>query len=249
MDQGRRTFLRTFGLTVLGLPLASASAALTFQSVQKSPRKRLALAIDIQKLANPVLLATLVQACHKAHNVPQIPDPSKQVWWCKRTGLQETLGLEKKSPFPRSLRHLNTFVLCNHCKNPPCVRVCPTGATFQRPNGVVAMDAHRCIGCRYCMAACPYGARSFNYFDPRRFLENPNPRFPRRTKGVVEKCNLCEERLLEGKPPLCVSLSNGAIVFGDLEEPRSLLVATLAERPSFLRKPWLGTEPHVFYLL
>jgi molybdopterin-containing oxidoreductase family iron-sulfur binding subunit len=99
------------------------------------------------------------------------------------------------------------------------------------------------------MAACPYGARSFNYLNPKPFIDRQNPDFPIRTKGVVEKCNLCEERLLENKPPLCVSLAKGAMIFGDLEEQDSCLVKALAKRPSIVRKPWLGTEPKVFYLL
>jgi molybdopterin-containing oxidoreductase family iron-sulfur binding subunit len=83
------------------------------------------------------------------------------------------------------------MVLCNHCDNPPCVRVCPTQATWKREDGIVAMDWHRCIGCRYCIAACPYRSRSFNWLDPRPYIQNQNLEFPRRTKGVVEKCTMC----------------------------------------------------------
>ena len=90
-------------------------------------------------------------------------------------------------------------------------------------NGIVAMDFHRCIGCRFCMAACPYGARSFNWQDPRPFIKNYNPEFPTRMRGVVEKCNFCGERLALGLEPACVEAckGTGAMVFGDLNDPHS----------------------------
>ncbi len=96
------------------------------------------------------------------------------------------------------LQDRRVLVLCNHCDNPPCVRVCPTQATWRRDDGIVMMDYHRCIGCRYCMAACPYGSRSFNWRDPRPYIKDINDGYPTRTKGVVEKCNFCEERLATG---------------------------------------------------
>jgi Fe-S-cluster-containing dehydrogenase component len=96
--------------------------------------------------------------------------------------------------------HRPFLVLCNHCENPPCVRACPTQATFKRESdGIVLMDFHRCIGCRFCMAACPYGSRSFNFRDPRPFIEEHQQSIPTRMKGVVEKCNFCAERLAVGE--------------------------------------------------
>jgi Fe-S-cluster-containing dehydrogenase component len=130
--------------------------------------------------------------------------------------------------FPESAlpdRHENQFpALCNHCDNPSCVKACPTKATFvNEKNGIVAMDFHRCIGCRFCMAACPYGARSFNWQDPRPFIKAYNPDFPTRMRGVVEKCNFCGERLALGLEPACVEAckGTGAMVFGDLNDPHS----------------------------
>jgi len=111
--------------------------------------------------------------------------------------------------------------LCNHCTNPPCVRVCPTKATFKRAeDGIVMMDFHRCIGCRYCMAGCPYGARSFNFRDPRPYIKTElNMKFPTRERGVVEKCNFCAERLADGLLPACVEACKaGALSFGDLAD-------------------------------
>ena len=99
------------------------------------------------------------------------------------------------------------------------------------------------------MAACPYGSRSFNFSDPRKHLEDPTPDFPTRTKGVVEKCEFCAERLAEGKQPACVEVSEGALLFGDLQDPHSDVSKALEERYSIRRKPELGTEPCVYYLI
>ena len=147
------------------------------------------------------------------------------------------------------------MVLCNHCERPSCVRVCPTGATWKREDGVVMMDMHRCIGCRYCIVACPYGSRSFNWSDPRPNIKpDIDPEYPTRSKGVVEKCNLCAERLAKGLGPACVDAANqvageGAMYFGDLGDPGSEIVQVLRSRLSIQRRPHLGTEPHVFYLV
>ncbi len=113
------------------------------------------------------------------------------------------------------------------------------------------MDYHRCIGCRYCMAACPFGSRSFNWGEPREYLDlaKLNPEFPTRMRGVVEKCNFCVERLAVGKLPACVEASEGAIVFGDLTDPDSDVRKVLRERFTIRRKPTVGTEPSVYYII
>ena len=115
----------------------------------------------------------------------------------------------------------------------------------------MAMGCHRCIGCRFSMAGCPYGARSFNYMDPRKHLSDPvsNPRYPTRMIGVVEKCTFCTELLAVGKLPACVEASNGAILFGDLNDPKSAVRKALAENYNIRRKPALGTQPGVYYLV
>jgi molybdopterin-containing oxidoreductase family iron-sulfur binding subunit len=142
------------------------------------------------------------------------------------------------------------LVFCNHCDNPPCVRVCPTKATWKREDGIVMMDWHRCIGCRYCVAGCPYGSRSFNWVEPRPHIKSLNPEFPTRTKGVVEKCTFCEERLAKGQGPACVSACREkAMVFGNLNDPASEVRELLRVRYSIRRKPQLGTQPEVYYLV
>lgn len=99
------------------------------------------------------------------------------------------------------------------------------------------------------MAACPYGSRNFNFRDPRPFIEETAPGFPTRTAGVVEKCNLCAERLAKGEQPHCVEASEGAIVVGDLEDPDSEIRHLLAEHYTIRRKQSLGTEPSVYYIV
>ncbi len=146
------------------------------------------------------------------------------------------------------IKRMKFPVLCNHCEEPSCVRVCPTQATFKRPDGIVAMDYHRCIGCRFCMAACPYGARSFNFFDPRPYIEQVNPELPTRTKGVVEKCTFCVERIDKGLAPVCVEASGGAIIFGDLDDPQSEVRKALRENFAIKRKVELGTGPNIYYI-
>jgi len=99
------------------------------------------------------------------------------------------------------------------------------------------------------MAACPYGSRSFNFRDPRPFIDDQNPEFPTRMKGVVEKCNFCAERLAVGKEPACVEASNGIIAFGDLGDPESEVRKLLASNYSIRRKQGLGTGPSVYYIV
>ena len=108
-------------------------------------------------------------------------------------------------------------MMCQHCAEPPCVDVCPTGASFKREDGIVLVDKHRCIGCRYCMMACPYKARSFVHAP----LHDQNPDVPR-GKGTVESCTMCVQRIDVGKQPACAeACPNKSILFGNLHDPNS----------------------------
>ena len=142
---------------------------------------------------------------------------------------------------------------CFHCDNPPCVKACPTQATFKMDNGIVNVDYDRCIGCRYCMVACPYDNRVFNWRAP---VQEPPAdvavvgETPARPKGVVEKCTFCVQRTAEGLLPRCVvACPTGARVFGDLDDPDSEVSVQLRERPSYVVFPERGTEPSVHYLI
>ncbi len=129
-------------------------------------------------------------------------------------------------------------VSCQHCENAPCIEVCPTGATYRRPHGIVAMDYALCNGCRACLAACPYGARS--YVPPGEGA---------RGGGVVEKCDFCAGRVDRGLSPACVdACAQGARVFGDRGDPGSGVAALLAGRPAMRLFEELGTSPRVHYL-
>jgi [DsrC]-trisulfide reductase subunit O len=208
--------------------------------------RRWCLVVDTQKCLRDQNCTRCLEACRSAHNVPQIPNRAHEVKWIWKENFEKV--------FPEStqetLRGKPAVVLCNHCDQPACVRVCPTKATWKRQDGIVMMDWHRCIGCRYCIAACPYGSRSFNWVDPRPYIGTLNTDFPTRTKGVVEKCNFCEERLAEGKPPACVeACKEKALIFGDRNDPNSPAAALLRAHYSIRRKPELGTHPEVYYLV
>ncbi len=190
-----------------------------------------------------------ILACHRVHNVPDIGDVEEEVKWIWTTSYEGAFP-GRQHDYIDGLRSKPFVVLCNHCANPSCVRVCPTRATFKRSDGIVMMDYHRCIGCRYCMAACPYGARSFNFRDPRPYLDEVNPDYPTREKGVVEKCNFCAERLAAGIPPACVeACRDGALAFGDIEDPGSEVRKLLNSGHVLRRKPELGTGPQVYYIV
>ncbi len=120
---------------------------------------------------------------------------------------------------------------CNHCDNPPCVHACPTGASHRREGGFVAVAKGKCIGCKACMAACPYDAR---FVHP---------------EGYVSKCTFCQHRVAEGQNPACVSVCpTHCMFFGDLDDPASEVNRLLATRAHHALLPMAGTRPHVFYL-
>ena len=141
---------------------------------------------------------------------------------------------------------------CQHCENPACLKVCPTGATYKDEQGRVEIDYDRCIGCRMCMAACPFNARVFNWEDPQRDgdFNWGDARVPVRTRGVMEKCTLCKERTDAGEEPMCVvCCPTHARVFGDLDDPNSELAqlrATKGKSVHILLEE-KGTKPQVFY--
>ncbi len=152
---------------------------------------------------------------------------------------------------------------CQHCDNPPCTKVCPVDATFKRQDGIVLIDNERCIGCRFCIAACPYSARTFNWLEPKK-VEGDEDRVydielnvPQK-KGTISKCLFSADRLREEKMPYCVSACpNGVYWFGDLNEDSVTNGTTketyrfsdlIRENAGFLLMPELGTKPSVYYL-
>jgi Fe-S-cluster-containing dehydrogenase component len=270
MSMDRRKFLKIAGISsILGF---GASLATTTQAARQNepapPRiepdkdglvaKRWAMVVDMSKFRTEEDIKKTVDACHRAHNVPDFRNPDGgvdrkfEVKWIWQTSYERAFPGQENRYMDERLKDMPFVVMCNHCDNPPCVRVCPTQATFKLPNGITMQDMHRCIGCRFCMAACPYGSRSFNWTDPRKALkpEAENREYPTRTKGVVEKCTFCSERLQKGVMPACVEAApKGGLVFGDIEAPDSEVRKIVTSKLTIRRKPELGTGPAVYYLI
>ena len=157
----------------------------------------------------------------------------------------------EKGRYPNA-QLINLPMLCQHCSNAPCVKACPAGANKQLENGLIVIDSSLCIGCRYCMVACPYNARSFindiktglpgganDYSAYGRSIE----------KGTVNKCNFCQERIDAGKEPACVeTCPANARIFGDLDDPYSTVSKLASKANAKQLYPEAGTDPVVFYL-
>jgi molybdopterin-containing oxidoreductase family iron-sulfur binding subunit len=274
MDSKRRDFLKIAGLTAIagiaapsafnsllkGEAVASEAAAAGAHGAAAPTGKRWGMVIDVKKFTeNPGLAEKCVSTCHTIHNVPDFGNKKDEIKWIWVDSFKHVFP-DDSSQYkkPEALDSLPILTLCNHCDNPPCVRACPTQATFKSKDGIVGMDYHRCIGCRFCMAACPYGARSFNWRDPRGkdasgqpFIKAENPKFPTRMRGVVEKCNFCTERLAIGQIPACVEVAaqSKALVFGDLNDPNSEISQVLKTTFTIQRKPSAGTHPSLFYII
>ncbi len=230
--------------------LSKAKSPKTSLGAQAQIGKRWAMVIDTELCREEDKCISCIEACHYVHNVPDFGNPKDEIKWLW-TIPYENAFLEGEHTFIKEdLKGSPILALCNHCDHPPCVKVCPTQATWKREDGIVMMDYHRCIGCRYCMAACPYGSRSFNWRNPRPFIKEIYPDFPTRTRGVVEKCNFCVERLAQGLQPACVeACQEKALVFGDLEDPNSEIREILNSKYTIRRKPGLGTMPEVYYIV
>ncbi len=249
----RKKFLKIAGISALaatGERLGDAFAEAS-ETSGSTAGQRLGMVIDLRKCAQEKDCTQCIDACHKIHNVPDIEERNHKIEWIWKDKFQHAFPSSHGSYVAKHIEQLPVLLLCNHCDNPPCVRVCPTKATWKRDSdGIVVMDWHRCIGCRYCMAACPYGSRSFNWIDPRPNIAAVNDAYPTRTKGVVEKCNFCEERIAKGELPACVeACPQNAMLFGDLNKAGSEIRQLLASEFAIRRKPELGTNPEVFYIV
>ena len=234
----RRHFLK--GLTTVGaLALAPGVVLYRFGEVSASEtgvsnKERWGMLIDINKCQTGC--SACVTACSNENGWNAREDSRTDAQWIRKVTITNSTSGHKKS-LP---------VMCQHCAEPPCVYVCPTGASFKRADGIVLVDKHICIGCRYCMMACPYKARSFVHED----VEGQKSHAPR-GKGTVESCTLCVHRVDNGRQPACVEACSheggGAFLFGDLKDPKSAISQELARYGGAVLRADIGADPGVFY--
>ena len=196
-----------------------------------------------------------VYACVQENNQSRKP----QIQWIRVLRLKNgSLNLEESEHYyeagmvPKD-GYYTIPIQCQQCENPPCVKVCPTGATWQEPDGIVVVDYNWCIGCRYCMAACPYWARRFNFAEPFIPKEeiNTNTHYlgnRPRMRGVVEKCTFCIQRTRKGRYPACVEACPvGARKFGNILDPESEISKVIETKRVFRLKADLNTRPKFYY--
>ncbi len=245
MDPSRRNFMTQTG-TAAGAALIAPGVFLTSPAAAKpadqrvTSEKRWGLLIDTAKCVNGC--DACVSACENENgwggtdNSEKRSSPEQRAQWIRKVQLKE-----------KATGHVTTLpLMCQHCEIPPCADVCPTGASFRRVDGIVLVDKHICIGCRYCMMACPYKARSFIHED----IKDQKPWAPR-GKGTVESCTLCVHRVDKGRIPACVeacgSEDHQAIVFGDLYDEKSEISRQLEEHGGKQIRADLGLNTGVRY--
>ena len=220
------------GIQLIEIARAAAPAGTT--SAGANPQVRWGMLIDTTKCAAGC--TDCVTACNAENGLDPQPSPTS-AQWLRKIEIKEI----------KTGRAASVPVMCQHCAEPPCVDVCPTGASFKRADGIVLVDRHACIGCRYCVMACPYKARSFVHEE----LTAQQPDVPR-GKGCVEGCTLCVHRLDKGEKTTacaeaCTKAGHGAIVFGDLNDPTSEIARRVREIQTTQLRADLRLDPGVRY--
>ena len=235
-EMDRRDFFKS-GAAMATVTLAPGVTLMAFggnADAAASSTNRWGLLIDVNKCASDC--DACVSACSKENGWEDTGNPETDAQWIRKVDLKDKV----------TGRELSMPVMCQHCENPPCVDVCPTGASFKRVDGIVLVDKHTCIGCRYCMMACPFKARSFVH-EPLTDQKSYAPR----GKGTVESCTLCVHRIDVGGKPACVeacdATGNGAMMFGDLNDPDSEIAKALKSYPSTVLRADLRVNPGVHY--
>ncbi|MCA8867412.1 MAG: 4Fe-4S dicluster domain-containing protein [Rhodobacteraceae bacterium] len=235
-EMSRRDFLKSGG-AVATITLAQGVTLMAFggqAGAMADPGKRWGLLIDVGKCTSDC--TACVTACSTENGWQDTGHPETDAQWIRKVDLvDDATGHELSLP-----------MMCQHCDDAPCIDVCPTTASFKRADGIVLVDKHICIGCRYCMMACPYKARSFVH-EPVRGQKTYAPR----GQGTVESCTLCVHRVDRGDSPACVEAcgktGNGAMMFGDLMDPESQISQALLNYPSLALRDDLGLRPGVRY--
>ena len=203
---------------------------------------KLAIGIDLHRCIG---CNTCALACKMQNNVPD------GMLWNRVL----TEGCERFDSAEGTYPNLSRTYLplaCQHCENPACERVCPTGATYKDDKGRVEIDYDKCIGCRMCLAACPYtGVRSFNWEEPAYYADFAlgDADAAKHEKHTVEKCIFCTQRVARGEQPACVQACRyDALVFGDTNDPNSYISKMLAVKNSVRVRAVLGTHPNLHYI-
>ena len=236
INMERRRLLAAGGAVAVatGIILYGAGARARPKGQPASSAKRWGMLIDTNADASD--WDTAVSACKREQGWGGGNNPATDPQWIRKVSIKnKSTGAEATFP-----------VMCQHCAKPPCVDVCPTGASMKRADGIVLVDRHICIGCRYCMMACPYSARSFVH-EP---VHNQKPHMPR-GMGTVESCTMCVHRVDAGLLPACVNALNkkgsNAIIFGDLNDPQSEISRAVSAHVTRRIREDLGVEPGIHY--
>ena len=220
----RRTFFTqaSAGVALLALAPGVRLVDLALAREQDEPAsatQRWGLLVDVDRCVSGC--DACVSACHTEHGLDGNERPQTDAQWIRKVDLVDN----------NTGHQLSLPLMFQHCEEPPCVDVCPTGSSFRRADGIVLVDKHTCIGCRYCMMACPYKARSFIHED----LTGQKTHAPR-GKGTVESCTLCVHRVDRDESPACVEactdVGHQALVFGDINDRNDPLATQLAETTS-----------------
>jgi molybdopterin-containing oxidoreductase family iron-sulfur binding subunit len=232
---------------------AKRGMAVTVADTPPLPDVLFAYALDLSRCIG---CRRCVYACVEENNLSRDP----QVQWIRVLQMEKEKGVDFRhaDPYYSPAKvpeegHFYVPVACQQCRNPPCVKTCPTGATWMEPDGIVVIDYDWCIGCRCCMAACPYGARHFNWAEPRIPAAELNPATHYlgnrpRPKGVVEKCTFCIQRVRKGRYPACVEVCPvGARKFGNLLDKDSEIRYIIENKRVLVLKQELNTLPKFFY--
>jgi len=239
LQPARRRFLK--GAAAIASTLVAPGVFLykTGQAnTRQSPQPRWGMLIDTNQLSEADV-ETCVTACQREHGWSVEAGSKTDAQWVRKVTLHDQESGHQ------------TFLpmMCQHCESPPCVDVCPTGASFKRADGIVLVNKHTCIGCRYCMMACPYKARSFIHENLKDQLA-----VAPRGKGTVESCTLCVHRIDRdgaNAVPACAEAVNrgdrNAILFGDLNDPQSEISHALREFGALKLRADMGLNPGVRY--
>jgi len=225
MTINRRDFIALGGAVIAGTAIAPGLRLIELAQARSpeeaaSAAHRWGLLIDTSKCQDGC--TACVDACHSENGITSHHRPATDAQWIRKVTIKD-----KQTGYVQTLP-----VMCQHCEHPPCVDVCPTGASFKRIDGIVLVDRHICIGCRYCMMACPYKARSFVH-EVTTGQKAHNPR----GKGCVESCTLCVHKVDRGDgttacAEACKKEGHQAILFGDLKDPNSEISKRIASQPS-----------------